>query len=105
MRGEKVKDKKLERETQYLLLRHDIFICTDNPVDYSDRTEDKTENSESLLDSDVLKIINGIPPALKLSSPNHSHEKILNKEQDNNNIRIHHFLCREKNKECLVRLE
>ena len=45
MRGEKVKDKTLERERQNLL-QDDIFICTDNPVDYSDRTEDKTENSE-----------------------------------------------------------
>lgn len=55
MRDEKVKDKTLERERQNLLLRDDIFICTDNPVDYSDRTEDKTENSESLLDSRCIK--------------------------------------------------
>lgn len=54
MRGEKVKDKTLERERQNLL-QDDIFICTDNPVDYSDRTEDKTENSESLLDSRCIK--------------------------------------------------
>ena len=32
-------------------------------------------------------------------------KNILNKEQNNNNLQIHHFLCREKNKECLVRLE
>ena len=55
MKGEKVKDKKLERERQNLPLRHDIFSCTDNPVDYSDRTEDKTENFESLLDSRYIK--------------------------------------------------